>query len=46
MKQLEEDNVSIESFHATIKKEEVYQKRYFTFKEAHIQLFQFHGSIG
>lgn len=50
------DNACIESFHATLKKEEVYQKRYEYFENARISLFQYiegwynrkriHGSIG
>ena len=49
------DNACIESFHATLKKEEVYQTTYVTFKQAGIALFQYiegwynrkrmHGSI-
>ena len=50
------DNACIESFHATLKKEEVYQTRYENFESARIALFQYiegwynrkriHGSIG
>ncbi|WP_427136950.1 IS3 family transposase [Psychrobacillus psychrodurans] len=50
------DNACIESFHATLKKEEVYRKRYEDFENARISLFQYiegwynrrriHGSIG
>ncbi|MBQ1786416.1 MAG: IS3 family transposase [Turicibacter sp.] len=49
------DNACIESFHATLKKEEVYQTTYVTFEQARIALFQYiegwynrkriHGSI-
>lgn len=49
------DNACIESFHATLKKEEVYQTTYLTFEQARIALFQYiegwynrkriHGSI-
>ena len=49
------DNACIESFHATLKKEEVYQTTYVTFEQARISLFQYiegwynrkriHGSI-
>ncbi|MCU7196404.1 IS3 family transposase [Turicibacter sanguinis] len=49
------DNACIESFHATLKKEEVYQTTYITFEQARIALFQYiegwynrkrmHGSI-
>lgn len=49
------DNAVIESFHATLKKEEVYRSYYHTFEEANIALFQYiegwynsrriHGSI-
>lgn len=35
------DNACIESFHATLKKEEVYRKRYSTFENARIALFQY-----
>ncbi|NCU18913.1 IS3 family transposase [Bacillus sp. P1(2020)] len=47
---------TLESFHATLKKEEVYQTQYDSFKTAGIALFQYvegwynrkriHGSIG
>ena len=50
------DNACIESFHATLKKEEVYQTHYESFETARIALFQYiegwynrkriHGSIG
>ena len=50
------DNACIESFHAILKKEEVYCTQYETFDEARIALFQYieswynrkhpHGSIG
>lgn len=50
------DNACIESFHATLKKEEVYQTQYESFESARIALFQYiegwynrkriHGSIG
>lgn len=50
------DNVCIESFHAILKKEEVYLTKYATFKQANLALFQyierwyngkrFHSSIG
>lgn len=50
------DNACIESFHATLKKEEVYQTQYESFETARIALFQYiegwynrkriHGSIG
>ncbi|WP_096551775.1 IS3 family transposase [Ureibacillus thermosphaericus] len=50
------DNACIESFHATLKKEEVYLTKYESFETARIALFQFiegwynrkriHGSIG
>ena len=49
------DNACIESFHATLKKEEVYQTTYISFEQARISLFQYiegwynrkriHGSI-
>lgn len=35
------DNSSIESFHATLKKEEVYLRHYKTFDEARLALFQY-----
>lgn len=35
------DNASIESFHATLKKEEVYQTYYQTFEKASTKLFQY-----
>ena len=35
------DNACIESFHATLKKEEVYQTTYVTFEQARIALFQY-----
>lgn len=35
------DNACIESFHATLKKEEVYQTTYVNFKQARIALFQY-----
>ena len=35
------DNACIESFHATLKKEEVYQTTYVTFEQARISLFQY-----
>lgn len=35
------DNACIESFHATLKKEEVYQNTYVTFEQARIVLFQY-----
>jgi transposase InsO family protein len=35
------DNACIESFHATLKKEEVYQNRYLTFETAKLALFQY-----
>ncbi len=35
------DNACIESFHAILKKEEIYQTRYYDFKEAQLALFQF-----
>jgi len=35
------DNACIESFHATLKKEEIYRKRYSTFEKARIALFQY-----
>lgn len=50
------DNAGIESFHATLKKEEVYQKQDQTFEQARLSLFQYiesfynryriHSSIG
>lgn len=50
------DNACIESFHATLKKEEVYRTRYDGFETARIALFKYiegwynrkhiHGSIG
>lgn len=46
------DNACIESFHATLKKEEVYRTHYINFETARIALFQYikgwwiHGSIG
>lgn len=49
------DNACTESFHATLKKEEVYQTTYMTFEQARVALFQYiegwynrkriHGSI-
>ena len=49
------DNACIESFHATLKKEEVYQTTYLTFEWTRVALFQYiegwynckriHGSI-
>ena len=38
------DNACIESLHATLKKEEVYQTTYVTFKQARITLFQYIGA--
>ncbi|MGY3772982.1 IS3 family transposase, partial [Tetragenococcus solitarius] len=35
------DNSGIESFHATLKKEEVYLKHYKNFDEARLALFQY-----
>ena len=35
------DNACIESFHATLKKEEVYQTTYVTFEQAGMALFQY-----
>jgi transposase InsO family protein len=35
------DNAGIESFHATIKKEEIYVSTYQTAKQARIRLFQY-----
>ena len=35
------DNACIESFHATLKKEEVYQTTYATFEQARIAVFQY-----
>ena len=35
------DNACIESFHATLKKEEVYQTTYVTFEQARLALFQY-----
>ena len=35
------DNACIESFHATLKKEEIYQTTYVTFDQARITLFQY-----
>lgn len=50
------DNSCIESFHATLEKEEVYQTTYHSFEEARLELFQYiegwynrkwiHGAIG
>lgn len=50
------DNACIESFHASLKKEEVYQTKYVTFDEAKLAIFQYiegwcnrkriHSSIG
>lgn len=43
------DNACIESFHATLKKEEVYQTKYDSFETARIALFhrqRMHGRIG
>lgn len=50
------DNACIESFHATLKKEEVYRVKYFDFESAKMRLFEYiegfynrkriHGSIG
>lgn len=50
------DNSCIESFHAALKKEEVYQRTYHSFEEARLELFQYiegwynrkriHGAIG
>lgn len=50
------DNSCIESFHAVLKKEKVYQTTYHSFKEARLELFQYiegwynrkriHGTIG
>ena len=50
------DNACIESFHASLKKEEVYQTKYVTFEEAKLAIFQYiegwynrkriHSSIG
>lgn len=50
------DNACIESFHATLKKEEVYRTRYANFEAARMALFRYiegwynrkriHGSIG
>ncbi len=50
------DNACIESFHAILKKEEVYRTKYVSFKEANLVLFQYiegfynrkriHSSIG
>lgn len=50
------DNSCIESFHAALKKEEVYQTTYHSFKEARLELFLYiegwynrkriHGAIG
>ncbi|MGM0112136.1 hypothetical protein IGI52_002466 [Enterococcus sp. DIV0187] len=50
------DNSCIESFHAALKKEEVYQTTYHSFEEARLELFQYiegwynrkriHGAIG
>lgn len=50
------DNACIESFHATLKKEEVYRVKYFDFDTARLAIFEyieawynrkrFHGSIG
>ena len=49
------DNASIESFHATLKKEEVYRFKYFDYNSARVKLFEYiegwynrkriHGSI-
>ena len=35
------DNVCIESFHSSIKKEEIYRNTYRTFKEANIAIFKY-----
>ncbi|MTP73710.1 transposase [Turicibacter sanguinis] len=35
------DNACIESFHATLKKEEIYQTTSITFEQARINLFQY-----
>ncbi|MGF9977099.1 integrase core domain-containing protein, partial [Viridibacillus arvi] len=35
------DNACIESFHATLKKEEVYRNRYLNFETAKLSLFQY-----
>ena len=35
------DNACIQSFHTTLKKEEVYQSTYFTFEQARMALFQY-----
>lgn len=35
------DNACIEAFHAVLKKEEVYQKTYQTYDEAHLAIFQY-----
>jgi putative transposase len=35
------DNACIESFHATLKKEEIYCTQYVTFEQANIALFQY-----
>ncbi|WP_091000214.1 IS3 family transposase, partial [Bacillus sp. 491mf] len=50
------DNACMESFHATLKKEEVYRTKYVTFEQANLALFQYiegwynrkriHSSIG
>ena len=50
------DNACIESFHAILKKEEVYRVKYFDFESAKLRLFEYiegwynrkriHGSIG
>lgn len=50
------DNACIESFHAILKKEEVYRTKYITFEQANLALFQYikgwdnrkriHSSIG
>jgi len=50
------DNACIESFHATLKKEEVYRVKYYDFESAKMRLFEYiegwynrkriHGSIG
>lgn len=50
------DNARIESFHAILKKEEVYRTQYVTFEEVNLALFQYikgcynrkriHSSIG
>ncbi|URZ02338.1 IS3 family transposase ISBce13 [Clostridium felsineum] len=35
------DNACIESFHSSIKKEEIYRNTYYTFKEANISIFRY-----